>query len=78
MSWKAGGRLSPRTASTTGASAGGGTGVGKATSSERPSIAVTRLSEVSSAAGVVFTWRPSLSTVTVSHRARTSPRMCET
>ena len=78
MSWKAGGRLSPRTASTTGASAGGGTGVGKATSSERPSIAVTRLSEVSSAAGVVFTWRPSLSTVTVSHRASTSPRMCET
>ena len=50
MSSKAGGRLSPRTERTTGASAGGGFGVGKATSSERPSIAVTSVSEVSSEA----------------------------
>ena len=62
MSEKSGGRLSPRTERTTSPGAGREAGSGKLRSLARPSMEVTRLVGVSSAARAVRTCRPSRST----------------
>ena len=77
-STNAGGRESPRTERTVGASAAGGVLSGKVRSNVRPSIAATSRSGVSSAAGAVRTSLPSRRTVTVSASDSTSWRKCDT
>ena len=72
------GALRPRASSTTGASGGTGRRGGNVVPRDRPSIELSMVSSVSSAAGAVRTRRPSRRIVTWSASSATSRRKCET